>query len=148
MKRFTLETDAQLAVSLHATTESSRASIVPANNKHSLQEILLTLEDLYPKGKTKGRHGRHVLIEYVMLQDVNDAAEDAKRLAEILSKIECKINLLAFNTFDGAQVVASGRDRIGAFREILVRQGYVCTVRDSRGDDEMAACGQLGLGKK
>ena len=68
IRRFTAESDCQLALSLHATTDESRSSIVPTNKKYSIQDLVDCLEDLYPKGRTKGIHGRHVLIEYVMLE--------------------------------------------------------------------------------
>ena len=149
IRRFTQETSAQLALSLHATTEESRSMIVPTNNKHSLSQIIQTLEELYPKGKTEGFHGRHVLIEYVMLKGINDSVEDAKRLVQLLSKIECKVNLICFNTFDGSPFVPSDVQVVKDFRALVVGEGkIVCTVRDSRGDDEMAACGQLGFNVK
>ena len=148
MRRFVAETDAQLAVSLHATTESQRQSIVPQNSKHGLHEIVGALEELFPLGMTSGSHGRHVLIEYVMLRGVNDAEEDAERLAGLLAYVECKVNLIVFNTFEGAPFGPSNVEEVRAFRAILVKSGLVCTVRDSRGDDKMAACGQLGLGKR
>mmetsp|Transcript_6068 Transcript_6068/g.21713 ORF Transcript_6068/g.21713 Transcript_6068/m.21713 type:complete len:372 (+) Transcript_6068:243-1358(+) len=148
MRRFVAETDAQLAVSLHATTESQRQSIVPQNSKHGLHEIVGALEELFPLGMTSGSHGRHVLIEYVMLRGVNDAEEDAERLAGLLAHVECKVNLIVFNTFEGAPFGPSNVEEVRAFRAILVKSGLVCTVRDSRGDDKMAACGQLGLGKR
>ncbi len=77
MRRFARETEAQLALSLHATEEATRSAIVPANNKHSLADLVATLQDLFPKGVKKGPHGRHVLVEYVMLAGVNDTLEDA-----------------------------------------------------------------------
>jgi len=148
MRRFAQETDAQLALSLHATTEESRSSIVPTNNKYSLKEVVETLEELFPKGRTKGSHGRHVLIEYVMLEGVNDTTSDAKRLVKLLENVEAKVNLLVFNTFEGSPFVPADMDAVKNFRAHLVSQNLVCTIRDSRGDDKMAACGQLGLGKK
>ncbi len=145
IRRFTLETNAQLALSLHATTEESRSLIVPTNNKYSLAELIACLEELYPKGRTKGSHGRHVLIEYVMLQGVNDTMDDAKRLVTLLEKIECKVNLIVFNSFDGSPFLPSEMPDVRNFRNHLVGNKLVCTIRCSRGDDEMAACGQLGF---
>ena len=148
MRRLAKESKAQLAVSLHATTEEQRTSIIPQNRIHSLGDILACLEELFPKGRTEGVHGRHVLIEYVMLAGVNDTQEDARRLATLLAPLECKVNLIVFNTFDGSPFVPAERAQVRDFRETLVAAGFVCTVRDSRGDDTMAACGQLGSGKR
>ncbi|CAG9466975.1 unnamed protein product [Pedinophyceae sp. YPF-701] len=133
---------AQLAVSLHATTDDGRSSIVPANNRHRLPDLIATLEELFPRG---GR--RFVLIEYTMLAGVNDDVApggDADRLAELLRRVECKVNLIVFNTHEGAEFAASPADRVAEFRGQMIRAGYVCTVRDSRGEDGMSACGQLG----
>ena len=89
-------------------------------------------------------HGRHVLFEYVMLSGVNDLPEHARELLTLVARVECKINLIVFNSHEGTPFVASTRDAVQEFRSILIQGGLVCTVRDSRGPDEMAACGQLG----
>jgi 23S rRNA (adenine2503-C2)-methyltransferase len=99
----------------------------------------------YPRGARGKWRGRHVLFEYVMLAGVNDAPEHARELIALVADIECKINLIAFNAYEGTQFAASAPDAMLDFRSILINEGgLVCTMRDSRGDDEMAACGQLG----
>ncbi|KAI8463563.1 MAG: hypothetical protein J3K34DRAFT_372547 [Monoraphidium minutum] len=132
---------AQLAVSLHATTDEVRDWIVPVNRRHNLASLLGALAAHYPRGN---RARRRVLIEYVMLAGVNDSLEDAQRLVDILEPIEAKINLIHFNPHEGTQFRRSPTEQVLAFRSVVIRGGRVCTIRDSRGDDELAACGQLG----
>lgn len=143
LRHFVENSPAQLAVSLHATTDEVRKQIVPVNRKWPLQSLIGTLRDLFPVNKAKS-HARHVLIEYVMLRDVNDSLEDAHRLVALMHNIECKINLIMFNPHEGTRFTASSMDQVEAFRNIIMQAQRVCTIRDSRGDDEMAACGQLG----
>lgn len=144
MKRFVDETKAVLAVSLHAATDEVRDSIVPVNKRYPLAELVGALEELCPKDKAAPRHGYHVLIEYCMLSGVNDRLEDATALIQLLRNVRCKINLIVFNPHEGTPFEASTPEAVYAFRDVLIKGGHVATVRSSRGDDKMAACGQLG----
>ncbi|KAK9804264.1 hypothetical protein WJX72_003906 [[Myrmecia] bisecta] len=144
IRRFCESSRAQLAVSLHATTNQVRDWIAPVNRRWPLETLVATLEEYFPRHAASSPHGRHVLIEYVMLRGVNDTLEDAHRLLKLLANVECKINLIVFNPHQGTRFRASELDQVTAFRSIVIQGGRVCTVRDSRGDDEMAACGQLG----
>lgn len=144
MRQFSEQSKAVMAVSLHATTDEVRDWIVPVNRKWGLQELVRCMEELFPKDKAAPRHGHHVLIEYTMLQGVNDTDDDARRLLELTRNIRCKINLIVFNPHEGTQFKPSTPERVQAFRSLLIQGGHVATVRDSRGDDQMAACGQLG----
>ncbi|GBF92101.1 dual-specificity RNA methyltransferase [Raphidocelis subcapitata] len=132
---------AQLAVSLHATTDEIRDAIVPVNRRHDLSSLLGALAEHYPRGNPAKRR---VLIEYVMLDGVNDSDKDAERLVRLLEPIEAKVNLIQFNAHEGTPFRRTPDARLLAFRSILIRGGRVCTIRDSRGDDQLAACGQLG----
>lgn len=132
----------QLALSLHATTDEVRDWIVPVNRKHNLASLMACLTEHFPLKGDKG--DKSVLIEYVMLKDVNDSDEDATRLLALLETVKAKINLIVFNPHAGTKFQPSEGQRVKSFRSILIQGGRVCTVRDSRGDDEMAACGQLG----
>ncbi|GLC36656.1 hypothetical protein PLESTM_000486100 [Pleodorina starrii] len=91
-----------------------------------------------------GGGGRSLLVEYTMLHGINDTLEDAERLASMLSRVHCKVNLIVFNPHAGTRFQPSTEQAVTDFRSALVQRGLVCTIRDSRGDDEMAACGQLG----
>lgn len=144
MRRFAASSRAALAVSLHAATDEVRDSIVPVNRRHSLEELIRVMEELFPKDKAAAGHGRHVLVEYTMLAGVNDRPEDAYRLLELLKNVRCKINLIEFNPHEGTTFKASSQESVVAFKDVLIRGGHVATVRESRGDDTMAACGQLG----
>jgi 23S rRNA (adenine2503-C2)-methyltransferase len=176
---------AQLALSLHATTDEVRDWIVPVNRAQgglaALREALLELFPLRarsagggsaaddddedeededddehaasshqpgvgrpPQPNSARRARRRLLIEYVMLKNINDTESDAHRLVAFLSGVDAKINLIAFNPHEGTRFRGSDPDQIARFRGILTAAGRVCTVRDSRGGDEAAACGQLG----
>jgi 23S rRNA (adenine2503-C2)-methyltransferase len=143
MERFLQESEASLAVSLNATTDLIRNWIMPINRKYNLEELLGLLRREFPR-KTLGRHQRQVFFEYIMLEGVNDSDEDAERLVEIAAGLPCKINLIYFNTHEGSEFKCSDQARIQAFRQKVVDGGVMCTIRQSRGDDDMAACGQLG----
>lgn len=133
---------AQLAVSLHATSDEVRDWIVPVNRRHKLVDLMGVLAQHCPRAA--GSKGRRVLIEYTMLAGVNDTPEDAERLLTLLEPVNAKVNLIQFNPYAGTRFQPSSLDTMLAFRSILVAAGRVCTIRASRGDDQMAACGQLG----
>lgn len=139
IKHFLRESNCALAVSLNATTDEVRNWIMPINRKYNLNLLLGTLrEELRFRTKYK------VLFEYVMLAGVNDSVDDAKRLVELVSGIPCKINLISFNPHSGSQFKPTPDEKIIEFRNILIQAGLIVFVRLSRGDDQMAACGQLG----
>ncbi|MEW5306884.1 MAG: hypothetical protein WDW36_009321 [Sanguina aurantia] len=142
IKRFVAAGRAKLAVSLHATTDEVRNWIVPLNRKYPLAELLGTLREAFPTGKLKGDN--FVIFEYVLLSDVNDTVADAERLRDLTADIYCCINLIVFNPHDGTAFRRSTDAAVKAFRGVLVTAGRICTLRTSKGDDEMAACGQLG----
>jgi 23S rRNA (adenine2503-C2)-methyltransferase len=86
---------------------------------------------------------RHITVEYVMLADVNDSLKDADDLVRILKGIPVKVNLIPFNPFPGTSFICSSRNQIMRFQKRLMDKGLVATVRKTRGDDIVAACGQL-----
>ncbi|MEO1457189.1 MAG: 23S rRNA (adenine(2503)-C(2))-methyltransferase RlmN [Pseudomonadota bacterium] len=127
-----------LAISLHATTDELRDVLVPINRKWPL-EALLEACRAYPRLSNAER----ITFEYVMLKGVNDTDADAKRLVRLIAGIPAKINLIPFNPWPGAPYERSDWERIEAFAEIVNRAGYASPVRTPRGDDILAACGQL-----
>ncbi len=127
-----------LAVSLNATTDDDRSRIMPINRKYPLAELLQTIRDY-----VKQRGGKRVLIEYVMLAGINDSPDDAWRLCELLDGIDSTVNLLPFNEFPGNPYRRPSDAQVSAFRRILVDHSMVAVVRESRGRDISAACGQL-----
>ncbi|MDH3737952.1 MAG: 23S rRNA (adenine(2503)-C(2))-methyltransferase RlmN [Alphaproteobacteria bacterium] len=127
-----------LAVSLHAVRDDLRNEIVPLNRKYPLAELLDACRD-YPGA----RNSRRITFEYVMLKDVNDSPADARELVRLIAGIPAKVNLIPFNPWPGAPYERSSDDAIERFAEIVRNAGYPSPVRTPRGEDIMAACGQL-----
>ena len=132
------EIGCQLAISFHATTDEVRDKLVPINKKWNIKELLDALRT-YPKLSNSER----ITFEYVMLKDVNDSDADAHRLIKLIRGIPAKINLIPFNEWPGSPYVRSDWDRIQAFADIIYKAGYASPIRTPRGEDIMAACGQL-----
>jgi 23S rRNA (adenine2503-C2)-methyltransferase len=127
-----------LAVSFHATTDEVRDQLVPINKRWNIATLLDALR-AYP-GLT---NSERITFEYVMLDGVNDSKEDAYRLVELLRGIPAKVNLIPFNEWPGAPYKRSSGNRIHAFADIIHDAGYASPIRKPRGEDIMAACGQL-----
>jgi len=128
-----------LAVSLHAPTDPLRDQLVPLNKKYPIDELLAACNRYLEKAPRD-----FITFEYCMLQEVNDAPEQAMALVKLLkNKVSCKINLIPFNPFPASGLTRSTNARVQAFAEVLIQAGIVTTVRKTRGDDIDAACGQL-----
>jgi 23S rRNA (adenine2503-C2)-methyltransferase len=127
-----------LAVSFHATTDEVRDRLVPINRKWNIATLLDALRE-YPGLSNSER----ITFEYVMLDGVNDSKEDAHRLVGLLRGIPAKVNLIPFNEWPGAPYKRSSGNRIHAFADIIHNAGYASPIRTPRGEDIMAACGQL-----
>jgi 23S rRNA (adenine2503-C2)-methyltransferase len=126
-----------LAISLHSTTEDQRDMLVPINRKYGLKELL----DACRRFPLKRRE--RITFEYVLLKDVNDTPEDARRLVKLLTGIKGKVNLLPLNEAPGIPFERPSDDRVNRFAAILANHGVTVSVRRSRGRDIRAACGQL-----
>ncbi|MCB1363241.1 MAG: 23S rRNA (adenine(2503)-C(2))-methyltransferase RlmN [Rhodobacteraceae bacterium] len=127
-----------LAVSFHATTDAVRDWLVPINKRWNIAQLLEALR-AYPRLSNSER----ITFEYVMLDGVNDSDEDARRLVQLIAGIPAKINLIPFNEWPGAPYRRSPDKRIRAFADIIHKAGYASPIRTPRGEDIMAACGQL-----
>ncbi len=132
------EINCLLAISFHATTDEVRNRLVPINKKYNIEELLDSCR-AYPRLSNAER----ITFEYVMLKDVNDTDADARRLVKLISGIPAKINLIPFNPWPGAPYERSDPERIEAFANIVNKAGYSSPIRRPRGEDIMAACGQL-----
>ncbi len=132
------EIGCMLAISFHATTDEVRDKLVPINRKHKIAELLQACRD-YPRLSNSER----ITFEYVMLKDVNDSDADAHRLVKLIAGIPAKINLIPFNPWPGSPYIRSDWERIEAFADIVNEAGYASPIRTPRGEDIMAACGQL-----
>jgi 23S rRNA (adenine2503-C2)-methyltransferase len=126
-----------LAISLHSTTEDQRDMLVPINRKYGLKELL----DACRRFPLKRRN--RITFEYVMLKDVNDTPEDARRLAKLLHGIKSKVNLLPLNEAAGIPFERPSDETVNRFAQILADHDLTVSVRKSRGRDIRAACGQL-----
>ena len=133
------EVDVSLAISLHAPTNELRDEIVPINKKYPISELMKSCYNYlnFYAGK------RSITIEYVLIDGVNDSEELAIKLAKLLSKISCKINLIPFNPFDGSSYKRSSNRNIETFKNVLIKKGFITTLRVTRGDAVDGACGQL-----
>jgi 23S rRNA (adenine2503-C2)-methyltransferase len=128
-----------LAISLNATTDDQRATLMPAVNGIASLKTLLAACRRYPLPPT-----RRLTFEYVLLAGVNDHADDARRLTKLVRGIACKINLIPFNEFPGNPFRRPSEGTISAFQAIVRQAGLDVFIRKSRGRDILGACGQLG----
>src|SRR6056300_597037 len=132
------EIGCQLAISFHATTDEVRDKLVPINKKWNIEALLEALRD-YPKASNSER----ITFEYVMLKGINDSDADARRLVSLIKGIPAKINLIPFNEWPGSPYQRSDWAQIEKFADIIYKAGYASPIRTPRGEDIMAACGQL-----
>jgi 23S rRNA (adenine2503-C2)-methyltransferase len=126
-----------LAISLNATTDAVRDRIMPINKKWPLKEIL----DACRKFPLNPR--RRIIFEYVMLRGINDTPADAKRLIRLLHGIRSKINLIPFNPIEGSEYERPDEESVLEFQQILMGANLTAMIRKSKGEDILAACGQL-----
>ncbi len=138
LDRLREECPVALAVSLHAPNDALRDVLVPINRKYPLRELLAACRRYIERAPRD-----FVTFEYVMLDGVNDAPEQAQELALLVREVPCKFNLIPFNPFPNTAFSTSPRARIAAFQNVLQEAGLVATVRATRGADIDAACGQL-----
>ncbi len=126
-----------LAISLHATTNAVRDRVMPINRKHPIEELIAAARAL-PRARR-----RRITFEYVLLGGENDTPADAKRLATLLEGVKAKINVIAYNPWPGAPHRRATPEATERFMDVLTEAGLTVSLRRSRGDDVLAACGQL-----
>ena len=137
MKRLMEESNINLAISLHATTDEIRSQLMPVNRKYPLAELMDCCRSL-PLPKR-----RRITFEYVVLRGINHSEEDARRLSKLLTGIRSKINLIPFNPHPGSSYHRPTAEEIAQFQNALQVRGHQVNIRDPRGNDIQAACGQL-----
>ena len=136
---FKEDSDVNLAVSFHAAFDEVRNILVPINKKWPIESLLEAL-----KNYSKKRKHKRITFEYVMLEDINDSIKDARELVKLIKPFKAKINLIPFNPWPGSNYKASSPNKIKIFKNFILEEGkLVATVRSPRGDDVLAACGQL-----
>lgn len=129
-----------LAISLNATTDVLRSELMPLNKRYPIKALL----DACKRFPLEA--GRKITFEYVMLDGVNDNIEDARRLIRILKGIRCKVNLIPFNPYEGSEFRRPSDERVERFQKILLAGNIITLIRKSKGQDILAACGQLKAG--
>jgi len=140
IQRLGEELPINLAVSLNAADDNTRNRLMPINRRYPLKQLIGALM-AFPLQK-----GRRITIEYILIKDVNDRLSDASNLARLLSKLKAKVNLIPFNPFEGIGFEAPHEETIRAFQDELIRANYTAIIRQSKGQDISAACGQLSTG--
>lgn len=136
---FKEDSDVNLAVSFHAAFDEIRDILVPINKKWPIANLLDALKEY-----SKKRMHKRITFEYIMLEGINDSIKDAKELVKLIKPYRAKINLIPFNPWPGSNYKASSPDQINVFKKFILDEGkLVATVRLPRGDDVLAACGQL-----
>jgi 23S rRNA (adenine2503-C2)-methyltransferase len=126
-----------LAISLHAPNQELRAKIMPIARKYNLDQLMESIKKYIDKTN------RRVTYEYIMLKNINDSEENAKELTGLLKGQLCHINLIPYNATGRIEISRSDKERIGTFKDIILKSHIPVTVRVSLGQDIMAACGQL-----
>ena len=126
-----------LSISLHATTNEQRSSMMPVNNRYPIEELLKACKDYINKTN------RRISFEYALAKNNNDNLEDAKRLVHLLKGMICHVNLIPINKIENGEFTKSTNENIIKFRDYLNDHGIVATIRRELGSDIDAACGQL-----
>ena len=126
-----------LSISLHATTDEKRSSMMPVNQRYNIEELLQACRDYIEKTN------RRISFEYALAKDNNDNLEDAKRLVKLLKGMICHVNLIPINKIENGTFTKSSNENIMKFRDYLNDHGIVATIRRELGSDIDAACGQL-----
>ncbi|MCK5118316.1 MAG: 23S rRNA (adenine(2503)-C(2))-methyltransferase RlmN, partial [Candidatus Latescibacteria bacterium] len=127
-----------LAISLNAPDDRTRTRLMPVNRRYPMKELLSAVR------KFGRATRRRVTFEYILINGVNDGPEDAKSLVNLLGEIPCKINLIPLNPIAGSPLQRPAPERIERFRNFLLSHHFTVPLRESKGRDIAAACGQLG----
>jgi 23S rRNA (adenine2503-C2)-methyltransferase len=126
-----------LAISLHAVDDKLREELIPMNKAYNIQSVIEAVKK-FPVDRRK-----KVLFEYLVIADVNDDEKSANKLVKLLNGIKAKVNLIYFNPYPGTTYKRPTPEKMERFKELLNKKGVICTIRESKGIDISAACGQL-----
>ena len=134
------EMGVNLAISLHAVNDETRTKIMPINNKYPIDELMTAC-----KNYAGIKNSRKITFEYILLKDVNDSDEDALNLVKLIKdyKIPAKVNLIPFNPWPGSNYERPSNARVAKFSKLIFNRGISAPIRTTRGEDILAACGQL-----
>ncbi|MDH6312272.1 23S rRNA (adenine2503-C2)-methyltransferase [Parabacteroides sp. PFB2-10] len=142
LERFLADSDCHLAVSLHSPYPAERLGLMPVEKAFPMQDVLRKIKAY------DFSHQRRVSFEYIVFKGLNDTRQHALELAKLLHGIPCRVNLIRFHAIPGESFETSDLGQMELFRDTLNANGVVCTIRSSRGEDIMAACGLLSTTKK
>ncbi|KPA15943.1 ribosomal RNA large subunit methyltransferase N [Candidatus Magnetomorum sp. HK-1] len=137
MINFSQRSSVQLAVSLNAADDSTRNLLMPINRKYPIEQLIEACRN-YPL-----KSGRRITMEYVLIKDINDGIHHAKRLCELLRGFRTKINLIPYNSHHKSKFERPDKSSVEAFQNVLIKNNYTAIIRQSKGSDISAACGQL-----
>jgi len=132
-----LDLGVQLAISLHAVDNELRSRLIPLNKAYNIESIIEAVKK-FPINKRK-----KVMFEYLVIKDINDDIKSAKKLVKLLDGIKAKVNLIYFNPYPGSDFKRPSVKSMENFQRFLLDKGIICTIRESKGIDISAACGQL-----
>lgn len=142
LKELLDRTQVHIAVSVHSADSEQRRSMMPAERAYPIRSVMQLLSGY------DFSHQRRLSLEYIMWRNVNDDLAHANMLAALIGKVDCRVNLIRFHAIPGVDLVPSPEEKMIIFRNYLNSKGIICTIRASRGEDIMAACGMLaGKGK-
>ena len=132
-----LDLGVQLAISLHAVDNDLRSELIPMNKAYNIQSIIDAVKEFPIDTRKK------VMFEYLVIKDKNDDVKSADKLVKLLNGIDAKVNLIYFNPFPGTSYERPSNNSMRKFQEYLLSKKLTCTIRESKGIDISAACGQL-----
>ncbi|MDE5774169.1 MAG: radical SAM protein, partial [Muribaculaceae bacterium] len=131
------QTQVHVAISVHTADARERAAMMPAQKAFPLQSVMQTL------GGYDFSHQRRLSLEYIMWRGVNDDMAHANQLIKLIGNLDCRVNLIRYHAIDGVDLEPCSEERMIMFRNVLNQHGITATIRASRGEDIMAACGML-----
>ena len=142
LKRFLKESDCHLAISVHSPYPDKRLLMMPVEKAYPIVDVL----DLIRQYDFS--HQRRVSFEYILFAGVNDDLRHARDLAKLLNGIPCRVNLIRYHAIPGIALKTADSSAMFVFRDFLTSKGVTCTIRASRGEDILAACGMLSTNKR
>jgi len=137
MKRFLEKSQCSLAISLHSPFDREREILMPIQKKYPIEKVVETLKTY------KFDRNRRLSFEYILFKDINDSQRHINNIARLLNGLKCRINLMRFHEIPGTSLRGTDEDALQNFKDRLQEKGLIATIRASRGEDIMAACGLL-----
>ena len=141
MKRFIEESNCHLAISLHSPFDEERKKLMPVQRLYPIEEIIELLK------KADFERQRRISFEYILFKDINDSSAHVNQIAKLLNGIRCRINIMHYHSIPGSGLKGADDRTLVRFRDQLNKKGIIATIRTSRGEDILAACGLLSTGK-